>query len=139
MNMKFRNNADMQVLFTDSGITFYDPRNAVYFPYGCIDTIKLSILSVLQVMSHPQVCNFAVEYADKAAMKQAMSFAKDAMKTAPKASAQVFSIPQYGNENYVDPELPADEQLKRYKSQFVRGVISREVFEIHRAILRSEE
>ena len=135
MNRKFQNEAKILVLFSDSGILFYDPRNAVYFPYGCIDSIKLSLLNVLQVLSRPQVCNFAVDRGDKAAMKEAMAFAKEAMKTAPRASVQVYAVPQYGSENYVDPSLPAEEQLKQYKSQFVRGAISRDELEIHKAVL----
>ena len=139
MNARFHNQADILVIFNDFGIIFYDPRNAVYFPYGSIDTIKLSLLSVLQVMSHPQVCNFAVERGDKAAMKEAIAFAREAMKTAPKAAAKVFDIPQYGYENHVDPTLSAEEQLKQYKSQFVRGAITRDELEIHRAVLRRED
>ena len=50
MNRKFENKANMVVLFTDTGIIFSDPRNAVSFPYGCIDTIKISLLGVLQVL-----------------------------------------------------------------------------------------
>ena len=66
MRKVFENSGSLKCIFTDDGITFYGSRQEVYFPYGCIDSIKMSLMGVLQAVSHIQICSFAVDRKDRA-------------------------------------------------------------------------
>lgn len=131
MKKVFRNSSQTEVIFTDEGITFYGEHQEVHYPYGCIDSIHFSLLGVLQVGSSVRICCFAVDRKDRTEMKSVLKYVKTAMASAPKAEAQVFDrCPD------IPCDLPAEEQLKRYKALFIQGSISKEEYDIRKTQLK---
>ena len=94
MNKTFSNSSQLKCVFTDDGVTFCNPTQEVYFPYGCIDYIKISLLGVLQAASHVRICSFAVDRKDRGEAKEAVKFAQEKMKTAPKDEPRVVTFPR---------------------------------------------
>ena len=135
MKKIFTNPTRVQCLIDDDGISFYGGDQEVFFPYGSIDTLHVSILGVLQVTHRSQVCNFAVNRADRAEMKEAFAFAKEANQKAPACTPEFIKIRQ---EAQVPVDLPAAEQLKQYKAMFVQGAISKPEYDAKKRLLRGE-
>ena len=129
MKKVFRNSSKLECIFTEEGITFYGAEQEVYFPYGCIDSIKMSFMGVLQATCHTKICCFAVDRADKSAMKEMVKFAKEAMVSAPKAEPQVIDLTHKSEAETVPADLPPEEQLKRYKALFIQGILSKEEYD----------
>ena len=135
MRKSFKNPDRVEVIFTEEGVTFYGAQQDVHFPYGCLDTVRLSLLGVLQVVSKSSVACFAVNRADRAEMKKMVAYARNAMKTAPKASVEVVDLSQ---EAQVSGELPPEEQLKQYKALFIQGAISKQEYDLRKRQLKAE-
>ena len=137
MRNAFTNSDHLQVIFTDEGITFYGAQQAVYYPYGSLDLVKMSLLGILQVASGTRICSFAVDHKDRAKVKEMIRYARDAMKTAPKAESQLIDTAAKTGAEQVPADLPAEEQLRRYKSLFVQGVISKEEYDVAKRRLQA--
>ena len=129
MKQSFRNSSQVECIFTDEGITFYGAEQEVYFPYGCIDSIKMSFMGVLQATCHTKICCFAVDRGDKSTMKEMIQYARKAMATAPRAEPQVIDLTKKSESEIIPSDLPPAEQLKRCKALFIQGIISKEEYD----------
>ena len=136
MKYTFQNKHGVECIFTDEGVTFYGAMQEVFYPFGSIDTINLSLLGVLQVAHRSQVCSFAVERGDRARVKELVRNAKAAMKTAPKAEVQFVDLTQKSEKDVISPKLPPEEQLKQYKAQFIQGILSKEEYDLKKRRLK---
>ena len=137
MKKSFKNHDNVEVIFTDEGITFYSKDQEVYFPYGCLDTVRISLLGVLQVVSRSSVASFAVERGDRAGMKEMIAYATEAMKTAPKDQVQVISLSDCSREIEVSQDLSPEEQLQKYKALFIQGAISKQEYDLKKRQLKA--
>ena len=124
MRKSFTNANGTQVVFTDDGISFYGSVQELFYPYGSVDLIRLSLLGVLQVGSKGKICCFVVDRKDRGALKQAMGFARKAMKSAPRAEALIFM-----KDLVSAPGSSAEERLQRYRTLFVQGSITKEEYD----------
>ena len=131
MKKAFHDKFQMECTFMDEGIAFCNSKKNVYFPYGCMDSLNLSLLGVLQAVSHAQVCCFTVQKQDKGEIKELVKQAKAAMKTAPAADAVVIEMDKI----HVDSSLPHEEQLRQYKAHFVQGMIAKEQYDFMKRML----
>lgn len=134
MKKVFQDKNKMECVFTDEGITFCDSRREIYYPFGALDSLELSLLGVMQAVCHAQVCCFSVPFKDRAEFKECYKMAREAMKTAPRAEAVVIDRTQ---QNSVDRNLPPEEQLKQYKAQFVQGKISKDQYDAMKRLLKN--
>ena len=133
MRRSFSNDNGTQVVFTDDGVSFYGSVQEIYYPFGSIDLIRLSLLGVLQVGSKGKICCYVVDRKDRAALRQAMKDTQKAMKDAPKEEAKIFM------KNLVmTPGLSPEEQLKKYKTLFVQGTITKDEYDHRRRQLKEE-
>ena len=133
MKKIFSNSSQLQCVFTDDGVGFYGPRQEVYFPYGSIENISMSLLGILQVNRRSLVCTFApAGHGDRSELREMVKFARAAMKTAPEAEPQVMDAKSHKADDGLSPE----EQLKQYKTMFVQGVISKEEYDAKKRLLR---
>ena len=136
MKHSFQNKHGVECIFTDEGITFYGAMQEVFYPYGSIDNISLSMLGVLQVGHLSRICSFAVDRADRAQVKELVRNAKAAMKTAPRADVQFVDLTKKAEKDVISPNLPPEEQLKQYKAQFIQGIISKEEYDLKKRQLK---
>ena len=136
MKQAFKNSSQVECIFTDEGVTFYGAQQQVYMPYGCLDSIKMSLLGVLQATSGKQICSFAVDRKDRAAVKEMLQYARKAMETAPRAETLLIDLTKKADKDKVSADLPAEEQLKLYKAQFVQGIISKEEYDVKKRQLQ---
>ena len=136
MKKSFKNKDQVEVIFTDEGVTFYGAEQEVYFPYGCIDEIRMSLLGILQCNHLANVCSFAVDHKDRKEMKEMIQFAREAMKTAPEGELQIFDNTKKDASEQVSGDLSPEEQLKKYKEQFIQGIISKEEYDLHKRQLK---
>ena len=136
MKKVFQKPGQVTCAFTDKGVAFTSPVSEAYYPYGSIDTIHMSLLGVFQVTHLSKVCTFAVSRADRAAVKEAMKLAREAMKDAPRAEPLLVDLKNQPASLHVDASLPAAEQLKQYKALFVQGAISKELFDWKKLLLK---
>ena len=134
MKKSFKNKDQVEVIFTDEGVTFYGIGQEVYFPYGCIDEIRMSLLGILQVNHLANICSFTVDHKDRKEMKEMIKYAREAMKTAPEGELQIFGTDSACDEN---AGLSPEEQLKKYKEQFIQGTISKEEYDLHKRQLKN--
>ena len=133
MKKVFENSSQVKCVFTDDGITFCGPRQEVYFPYGAVDSIKLSLLGVLQVKHRTQIGSFAVDHKDRDELKKMIKFAEEARKTAPQGEIQIINL----SKRSAVSKLPPEEQLKHYKEQFIQGAITKEEYEARKRQLKA--
>lgn len=129
MKKVYRDKFQMECSFTEEGIYFCNSRRDVYFPYGCLDS--LSLLGVMQAVSHAQVCCFTVFREDKAEIKELVKKAREAMKKAPKADPVVVDLDKLP----VDGNLSEEEKQKQYKALCVQGVLSRDQYRLLKEVL----
>ena len=129
MKTVFTNPDKLQCIFTDDGVTFCGATQDAYMPYGCIDSISLSLMGILQATSRSQICTFTIDRKDRGEVKEMIRFAKEAMKTAPKAEFQLLDKAQSG--------LSPEEQLKQLKQQFIQGAISKEEYDARKRLLKN--
>ena len=132
MEKVFHDKYQMTCIFTDEGIIFSNVMKDVYFPYGCLDSLNLSLLGIMQAVSRAQVCCFTVAKEDKAEIKELVKRGKAAMKSSPAAEPVVLDLTPL----HVDGSLPAEDQLKAYKAHYVQGVISRDQFNLKKRLLQ---
>ena len=132
MKKTFTNRTGMECTFTDEGITFLDKNREIYYPYGGLDSIAMSLLGILQAVCQGQVCTFAVNHQDRKEVKELIKTAKAAKETAPYGDPVVVNFTQRDD---IPADLPAEEQLKRYKALFVQGAISKEEYDARKRIL----
>ena len=131
MKKVFHDKNGMECIFNDDGVLFCDKLRRIYYPYGCLDSINISLLGVMQAVCRSQVCCIAVAHRDKAEAKEMVRFAREAMKTAPNANAVVLDLAKCN----VDQSLPNEEQLKQYKALFVQGILSKEEYDLQKRFL----
>ena len=127
----YRDKFQMECSFTEEGIYFCNSRRNVYFPYGSLDSLSLSFLGVMQAVSHSQVCCFTVSRPDKAEIKDLVQKAKEAMKKASRTEAVIVDLDKLP----VETGLSQEEQLKQYKALYVQGMLSRDQFNLMKAVL----
>ena len=127
----YRDKFQMECSFTEEGIYFCNSRRNVYFPYGCLDSLSLSFLGVMQAVSRAQVCCFTVSRPDKAEIKELVQKAKEAMKSASRTEPVIVDLDKLP----VEGSLPAEEQLKQYKALYVQGMLSRDQFNLMKTVL----
>ena len=139
MEKAFSNASQVQCIFTDNGITFTGTEQEIFFPYGCIDSLKMSLMGILQATSRARVCTFAVDRKDRAEVKEAVKAAHEAMKTAPFGEVQVIDTNDKNGQEKVSSELSPEEQLKEYKAMFVQGIISKEEYDAKKVLLRNRK
>lgn len=131
MRQEFQDKFQMTCIFNEEGVIFSNAARDVYFPYGCLDSLNMSFLGVIQAVSRGQVCCFTAGKADKAELKEWIRKAKEAMKTAPAADPILLDLSKI----QVDAGLPAEEQLKQYKAHYVQGMLSRDQFNLKKKLL----
>lgn len=132
MKTVFRDKHNMECIFTDEGIIFCDNRRDVFYPYGGLDSINLSLLGVMQAVCNKQVCCFNSGRQDKAEMKKMVQFAKDAREKMPMGEPVTIEKASL----QVDESLPAEEQLKQFKAMFVQGMMSKAQYDLKKKILQ---
>lgn len=88
----------------------------------------------MQVTHRAQVFTFAVNRGDRAAMKEMLRYTKEAMSNAPEGELKIIDLSKQAD--LVDSSLPPEEQLKRWKTLFVQGVISKDEFDMKKRQLR---
>ena len=137
MKKVFRNSDQLQCIFTDEGVTFYGTKQDVYAPYGSMDSIKLSLLGILQATCHTQIFSFTVDRKDRAEMKEMVKYAAEAIKTAPKAEVQMIDLTKKQEKDQVSEDLSPEEQLKKYKTLFIQGAISKEEYDAQKRRLKN--
>ena len=135
MQKKFIDKFHMTCIFLDDGIFFSNSLKDVYYPHGCLDSLNISLLGVMQAVSRAHVCCFTIAKEDRAEIRQLVKQAKEAMKTAPSAEPVVVDKSRKNSGELVDETLPREEQRRLYKSQFVRGVISKPQYDLYRKLL----
>ena len=131
MEKIFKDKYLMTCIFDEEGVIFSNAARDVYFPYGCLDSLSMSFLGVIQAVSRGQVCCFTAGKADKAELKEWIRKGKETMKTAPAAEPVLLDLSKIG----VDAALPAEEQLKQYKAHYVQGMLSRDQFNLKKRLL----
>ena len=134
MRKVFQNKGQVECIFTEEGVSFSGPQQEVNVPYGAIDTINMSLLGILQVTHRAQVFTFAVNRGDRAAMKEMLRYTKEAMSNAPEGELKIIDLSKQAD--LVASSLPPEEQLKRWKTLFVQGVISKDEFDMKKRQLR---
>ena len=135
MREVFTNATRIQCIIDDEGISFYSGQQEIFFPYGSMDTLRLNLLGVLHVACGEQICSFAVDKADRSAMKEVLQQARQANADAPAGKAQYIPLRQ---EVQVPVDVPAKEQLRRSKALFIQGAISKAEYDSKRRLLRGE-
>ena len=123
----------MKCIFAEDGILFSNSKRDVFFPHGCLDSLNMSLLGVMQAVSRAHVCCFTAERQDKAEIKLLMKQAKVAMKTAPAAEPVVVDLENLG----MDSSLAPEDRLKQVKGLFVQGVISKEAYDLEKRLLKN--
>ena len=93
---------------------------------------------MLQATCHTQICSFAVDHKDRAEMKEMIRYAREAMQTAPRAEMQLFDLTKKAEKDRVSADLPAEEQLKQYKAQFIQGIISKDEYDAKKRQLQKD-
>ena len=136
MNQGFRNSSQVECVFTDDGITFGGKEQEIFFPYSRIDTINLSLLGIFQVGYRSTICTFAVDRADRAAVKAAIKEAKELMKTAPDDEIRTIDLHAAAAEDPAVAGMSKEDQLKHWKSQFIQGVISKQEYDAYKRQLK---
>ena len=136
MKKVFTNSNQVKCVFTDGGITFCGPTQEVYMPYGCIDSIHVSLLGLLQAVHHTMICSFSVDHKDKAELKKMVKYAQEAMKTAPKEEMKVIDVTRGSAAGQVSADLSPEEQLKQYKQLFIQGAISKDEYDAKKRLLK---
>ena len=131
MEKVFKDKYQMTCIFDEEGVIFSNAARDVYFPYGCLDSLNMSFLGVIQAVSRGQVCCFTAGKADKAELKDCIRKAKEAMKTAGAGEPVILDLSRIG----VDAGLSAEEQLKEYKAHYVQGMLSRDQFNLKKRLL----
>ena len=134
MKKVFTNKTQVQLVFTDEGIGFYDSRQEMFFPYGSIDTLHMSLLGILQVTHLSRVCTFAVNSADRADVKTLIRSAKEAMAKAERTEPRFVDLTKQAA--LVDAGLSSEEQLRQYKTLFIQGIITREEYNAKKQLLK---
>ena len=133
MKETFRNSSQQACVFTDDGVIFCGTQKDIFFPFGCIDTIQMSLLGILQITCPPTICTFAVDCQDRSAVRSLIKQVKAAMKDA--SPAALVTV------NWAEPDdrLPAglsgEEKIKRYKAMFIQGAITKAEYDIRRSHL----
>ena len=136
MTTLLKNASRQECVFTDEGVTFYGVKQEVYMPYGCLDSISMSFLGILQAACGKHICSFAVDRKDRAIAKEMVKFAKQAMLTAPKEELKFIDLTQKSEDEVVSSDLSPEEQLKQYKQQFIQGVISKDEYDAKKRLLK---
>ena len=131
MKTVFHDKHNMECIFTDEGVTFCDSRRDIFYPYGCLDSLELSFLGIMQAVCRSQVCCFNVSHKDRAEVKKLIAFARGEM--ASHSSGRPVIIEKY--QVHVDENLPAEEQLKQFKAMFVQGILSKEQYDLKKRLL----
>ena len=131
MSKVFYDKYQMACSFWQDGVAFCNSKREVFYPYGCLDSLNMSLLGIIQAKSRAQVCCFAVKREDKAELKALVKDAQQRMKDAARAEPVVLEL----SELPVDSSLPAEEQLKQYKSLYVQGVLTKEQFSFQKKLL----
>ena len=130
MKEVFTNANHLTCIFTDKGILFSGAKQEAYYPYGCVDSLKMSLLGILQVVHRNQIMTFAVYHQDRSRMKQMMKDTKSLIENGGFAEPCIFE-----KRDLVAEDLSAEEQLKQYKGLYVQGVISKEEYDVKKVIL----
>ena len=121
----------MQLTVTEEGMLFCNSKRDIYFPYGCMDSLNMSFLGVIQAVSRGQVCCFTASREDKAELKELVKNGKQAMKAGLHAEPVIVDLEKI----HVDQSLSPEEQLKQFKAQYIQGVLSREQYNLMKKIL----
>ena len=136
MKKKFSNANHVRCVFTDEGVTFCGETQDVYFPYGAIDDISLSLMGILQASHRAQFCTFAVDRKDRAEVKEMIRFARKAKASAEPAEVQFIDLKKQDEAAGVSADLSPEEQLKKYKMLFIQGAISKEEYDAKKRLLK---
>ena len=131
MKKVFQDKYRMECTFSDAGILFRNSRRVTYYPYGCLESINLSFMGVMQAVSRAQVCCFIVSRENKAEIKELLKKTRAAMQSAPAAEPVVVDLEKLP----VDQSLPAEEQLQQFKTLYVQGVITKDQQRLMKEIL----
>lgn len=130
MKEVFTNANHVTCVFTDKGVIFFGARQEAFYPYGCIDSLRMSLLGILQVVHRNQIMTFAVDNKDRKRMKEMLKATRETIQNADFAQPVISD-----KQDRVPEDLPAEEQLKQYKGLFVQGVISKEEYDLKKVIL----
>ena len=125
MKAIFENGAGNTVIFTDEGIYHYGEVQDTFYPYGCLTDVRMGIMGVLQIEYRPTIVSFTPLKPDRTAVRAAVKEARERMKTAPAAEKKTFI------KSFMVPDtLPPEEQVKKFRELYVRGVISKEEYNL---------
>ena len=128
MKRKFSNADHLQCVFTDDGISLYSRQQLIYFPYGALESIKLNRFGILQIPHKDILCAFEVEEKDRKVMEDLVTEARQKMKTADKSPMELIDLKHKDPSLTVSVDLDDQEQFRRYRIQFLQGLISPEEY-----------
>ena len=131
MKKVFHDKFQMECTFWDNGISFCNSLRIAYYPYGCMDSLNVSLRGVLQAVSRAQVGCFTASRQDKAEIRDLVKQGKEKMKTATREEPVILDLKNIS----VDQSLAPEEQLKAYKGLFVQGVISKDQYDMMKMLL----
>ena len=130
MTEVFTNANHVTCIFTEQGVVFTGAKQDAFYPYGCIHSLRMSLLGILQVVHRNQILTFAVDHKDRARMKDMIRRSKEALSAGAGGEPCVLE-----KGNLVSADLPKEEQLKKYKGLFVQGVISKDAYDLEKLVL----
>ena len=132
MKKKFTNASQVHCVFTDDGITFYDPLDEIFYPYGSIEGINMSLMGVFQVSHMGFISTFTTDnLAQRREIREMIRYTKKAMKEAPKCEPVLMDVRKVK----LPAGLSVEEQLAEHKSMYVHGVITKDMYQAKKRLL----
>ena len=133
MKQVFTNSSQQKCVFTDNGVIFCGADTDIFFPFGCIDTIQVSLLGIMQITCPPTICTFAVDRKDRSAIRSLVKQVKSAIPSAP--AAELVSVAWAAPDDRLDAGLSDSEKVRRYKAKYIQGAITKAEYDIRKAHL----
>ena len=130
MKEVFKNTGNLVCIFTEEGVSLYGKQKEAYYPYGSMKGIHVNLFGSLVIGLGSYEATFLIEKEDRPAVRRLVKEAREKIRT---AEPEEFRI--YGKCSKVPGDLPAEEQMKRYKDLFVTGTISKGYYDLKKRLL----
>ena len=131
MKKVFTNHDHMTCIFDDEGVSLYGKHKEGFYPYGCMDSIHMTLLGEMQITFGFAIVSFVPEKEDRPAIRELVKTAKQLKKAAPQEEAHI-----YVKCSKVSDDLSREEQLKEFKNLFVTGTISKGYYDLKKRLLK---
>lgn len=131
MRKVFENTGALTCIFTEEGVSLYGKKNEAFYPYGCMDSICVTLFGELQIKFGFNLVTFVAEKPDRPEMRKTVKEVKPLLKTAPYEEPKVYMVC-----SKVPSDLPVDEQMHQYKLLFSTGTISKGYYDLKKRLLQ---